>query len=61
MLHPGLWKRALDARRKGFRQTGTAGDPRLMPGVFLIEDGRLIRRHDYSHPGDTPDFQEFVR
>jgi hypothetical protein len=60
MFGPGVWRRAFEARRKGFSQGKTVGDPWLMPGAFLIEDGVVVRRHDYAHAGDQPDFSVFV-
>jgi hypothetical protein len=31
-----------------------------MPGVFLVEDGRVVWQHDYRHAGDHPDFAAIV-
>lgn len=56
LLSPGLVARAFRARRKGFSQGKTQGDPRLMPGAFLVMDNRVVWAHDYGHAGDTPDF-----
>ena len=56
MLGPRVWKRAWQARRKGYRQGKAVTDPWLMPGAFLIEDGEIVWEHDYAHAGDSPDF-----
>ena len=33
------------------------GDPRVMPGLLLVENDRVTWRHDFEHAGDRPDFR----
>lgn len=60
LFSPSLIKRAFEARRKGYSQGKTQGDPWFMPGAFLIEDGVVVWSHDYAHAGDDPDFESLA-
>jgi hypothetical protein len=33
------------------------GDVKVMPGAFLIAEGRVVWRHDYAHSGERPDWR----
>jgi len=55
LLRPGLWKAGRRARRRGYRQTGIQGDPWLLPGYFLVEDGWVVWSYHSAHAGDLPD------
>ena len=39
VLRPSVFRRALDAWRRGFRQRGVAGDPWQQGGLFVIRPG----------------------
>jgi len=56
MLSPRVWKRAWEARKKGYRQSKAVTDARLMPGAFLVHGRRITWQHAYAHVGDSPDF-----
>jgi hypothetical protein len=56
MLRPSLWLRGLAASRKGYAQGRTQGDPRQMPGLFVVRQGEIVHRHRFRHAGDHPDF-----
>jgi hypothetical protein len=58
LAYPEMWRAALRAYRRGYRQTGIEGDAWLLPGYFLVEEGRILWRHDPAHAGDLPRFAE---
>ena len=48
-------RRALDAYRKGFRQTGTHGDAWQQGGVFVLDaHGEIVFRYASEYAGDHP-------
>jgi hypothetical protein len=49
------------AAREGFRQGRTIGDPRQMPGAFLIYQGKVIDSHISAHAGDEPNWGEMAQ
>jgi len=54
-LRPGVFRRGLDAWRRGFRQGKIAGDPWQLGGVFVIRPGGEVRfAYASSEPGDHP-------
>lgn len=55
-LTPGILACGVRAALKGNMQGRTQGDPRLMPGLFALADGRVVWHHDFRHHGDNPDF-----
>ncbi len=55
ILHPKVFLRAFQARRRGFRQTGIKGDAQQLGGVFLImPDGTLPYAYYSTYAGDHP-------
>ena len=56
MLHPGTIACGLRAASKGNVQTKATADSMQMPGVFLVQGGRILWQHDYAHGGDSPDW-----
>lgn len=56
MFSPGVVACGLRAVVKGNKQRKTVGDPKQMPGLFAIRDGRVIWQHDFKNVGDNPDF-----
>ncbi|MGL4460903.1 MAG: SelL-related redox protein [Planctomycetia bacterium] len=65
-LKRGTWKsfvggpslgRAYEAFVKGGHGVGLmAGDGLRMPGVFLFQDGRIVREFRHEYAGDRPDY-----
>lgn len=60
LFSPSLWKRSMEAYRKGFRQDGVMGDAMMMPGLFLVFEGEIVWSHDYKHFGDKPNYFEMA-
>jgi hypothetical protein len=56
LLSPGIVACGIRAVVKGNVGGRAIGDPQLMPGLFAIENERVIWRHDFRHAGDHPDF-----
>jgi len=56
MLSPGVVACGIRATVKGNFAGRAIGDPQLMPGLFVVEDERVIWQHDFRHAGDHPDF-----
>jgi hypothetical protein len=55
-LRPGTIKRYWEAWRAGHRISKPTGDVRLMPGVFLLHNGTLVRAYRHRTPADRPDY-----
>lgn len=61
LFRPRLWRNALRARRKGFRQHEVLGDGRQLGGVFIVlTDGEVAYRYLSGVAGDHPDPQEVL-
>ena len=57
LLNPGVIACGIRSVLKGnFVGRPQGGDARLMPGLFLVADDRIVWRHDFRHAGDHPDF-----
>ncbi len=56
MFRPAVWSAQSRARAKGHENGERSGDIWMMPGVFLVRDGRIVWTHEYRHAGDHPDF-----
>jgi hypothetical protein len=56
MLGPSVWKKGLEASRKGNTIGMPIGDVRQMPGAFVVRKEAVLWQHDYRHTGDHPDF-----
>jgi hypothetical protein len=56
LITPGVFACAIRAAWQGHRQGKTLGDPKQMPGLFLVEGQRVRWQHDFSHAGDHPDW-----
>ena len=56
LFGPGVWSAARRARRKGLAQGRPSGDLWMMPGLFIVREGRIVWAHEYAHAGDQPDF-----
>ena len=55
-LSPSVIACGIRATLKGNFIGRPQGDPRLMPGLFLVADTTILWHHDYRHAGDHPDF-----
>lgn len=60
MLAPDVWACGLRATLKGHTSGVPVGDPWQMPGLFLVQDGQILWRHQYRHAGDHPDFAKIA-
>lgn len=58
MFGPGVWLKALKTMRSGYSPGRPIGNPWLMPGVFLVREGLILRRWESRNIGDNPDFGE---
>ena len=56
MFGPRVWFAGARAALKGNAAGKAVGDPRTMPGLFLIKDDAILWRHGFRHAGDHPDF-----
>lgn len=57
LLSPGVMMCGLRAASKGHFATGPGkADGRMMPGLFLVENGRILWQHHFKHAGDHPNF-----
>ena len=56
MFGPGVWIRAVQAMKKGYYPGRTVGNPWLLPGVFLMREGKVLLSWQYRNIGDQPDF-----
>ena len=56
LLSPGVVACSLRAVAKGNFVGRSGGDPRLMPGLFLVAGDAIRWQHDFRHAGDHPDF-----
>jgi hypothetical protein len=56
LLSPGIVACGIRATVKGNIGGRAIGDPQLMPGLFAIENERVIWHHDFRNAGDHPDF-----
>lgn len=62
LLGPEVWACGLRASRKGHRVGWPIGDPRRMPGFFLVEpSGRIVWSHVPRHAGDHPGLASIPR
>lgn len=60
VLGPRVWWRAAVAAVHGHRPGRKGGDPWQMPGVFLVEQGRLIADFQYHDVSERPDFLALI-
>ena len=49
------------ARAKGHAPGEGSGDPRQMPGLFLVRGDEILWSHHFAHQADHPDFAEVPR
>jgi hypothetical protein len=56
LFGPKLWIRGLGTTLRGHRVGKLVGDGFQMPGVFLVDDGRIVRSFVHGSAGDRPDY-----
>ncbi|MFZ4597186.1 MAG: SelL-related redox protein [Terrimicrobiaceae bacterium] len=56
LLGWNVWRRGIPAFFQGHRVGALDGDGTQMPGVFLIEDGRVTRRFVHTDAADRPNY-----
>jgi len=61
LLGWSVWWRGARAFFSGHRVGMLEGDGTQMPGVFLIHDGRVVRRFLHATAADRPDYAELCR
>jgi hypothetical protein len=61
LFGPGVVARGIGGLLRGHGLGRVAGDPRQMPGVFLLRDGRVVRAFRHATAGDSPDYEELAR
>ena len=62
MLGPAVWGKGLQVIRQGHTQGRTVGDPRQMPGTFMVDtQGRIVFAHYSAHVGDYPAEEALLR
>jgi len=52
---------SIRALKSGVRQGKTTGNPKMMPGLFFVSDGKIVRSFIHKSPGDKPDIMAFVK
>jgi peroxiredoxin len=56
-----VWTRWVElAFRKKLFNTSPAGNVSQMPGIFLIEDGKVVKQFVHKSVADTPDYRFFL-
>lgn len=61
LLGWSVWWRGARAFFAGHRMGMLQGDGTQLPGVFLIRDGRVVRRYHHATAADRPDHTELCR
>jgi hypothetical protein len=56
LLGLSVWWRGLKSFLAGHRPGALEGDGTQMPGVFLIHQGRVVRRFIHANAADRPDY-----
>jgi hypothetical protein len=56
-----VWMRGAKVFFSGHRVGKMVGDGTQMPGVFLLRDGRVVRRFIHATAADRPDYTELCQ
>jgi peroxiredoxin len=51
---------SIRALRSGARQGKVQGNPKMMPGIFVISDGHVVKKFVHESPGDKPDLMALI-
>ncbi|TVQ51610.1 MAG: AhpC/TSA family protein [Phycisphaerales bacterium] len=57
---PKVWWRSMAALFKGHRVGRVAGDPFQMPGVFIVDHGRIVSAFRHGTQADRPDYEDLA-
>ncbi len=57
---PKVWWRSLAAFFKGHRIGRVAGDAFQMPGVFIVDQGRIVSAFRHGTQADRPDYEDLA-
>jgi peroxiredoxin len=60
LLSPTIVRRGLAAAIQGHLPGRVGGDPRQLPGVFLVRDGKTVREFRHASAADRPDYLELA-
>jgi hypothetical protein len=61
LISPRIVVRGLRALLRGNSVGRPTGDVRMMPGLFLVHDGAIVREHRFRDAGDNPEPCAFAR
>lgn len=61
LLGPRVWISGLRAALKGNSVGKPVGDPRIMPGLFLVKNRTIVWQHHFRHAGDHPDLAQIAK
>ena len=56
MFGPQVFRAKRRAEQAGYEMGERSGDIFRMPGVFLVEQDRILWKHAFKHAADHPDF-----
>ncbi|MDJ0625507.1 MAG: SelL-related redox protein [Candidatus Caenarcaniphilales bacterium] len=56
MFGQKVWMKGLEAIMHGNFVGIPIGDLRMMPGLFLLQDNKIVWKHNFEHIADHPDF-----
>ncbi len=57
MFAPGVWAAQRRAKAKGLSNGRRTADIWMMPGIFVVQERRVVWAHEFQHAGDHPDFE----
>jgi len=60
LLGPAVLSQAMQAKERGFRMSRPMGEPRQMPGTFVIDRGGVIRLAHYNRDAADHPAQEAI-
>lgn len=59
-LSPDLFKAGARAMRQGYVGGEPIGDVRMLPGTFIINQGRIVYAYYSAHAGDHPPMEDLI-
>lgn len=60
LMNLSILRRAISSTLRGNVIGRTIGDPKQMPGVFVLRDGRVLRAHRHRSAADRPDYLSLI-
>jgi hypothetical protein len=60
LMGPAVWARGAASILRGHGVGIPIGDPRQMPGVFLVKDGEIVRAFRHETSADVPDYEDLA-